>query len=763
MSAHLSGIVELLSADAPAPFGSTSPVLGTTDGRRSPVLSERSSDLGGGSSKPGSPRPPPLKALAQPLLERAEEGHIGPAPATTSADGGGGEEESRSVAVTKALIYGCINAVVCAPVMISFASIIFRHPTFHRDAATYARLVKLVLFSSAVHQTVFVTTSSLVFAVGQVQDAGLIFLSSMANQVVEALEKRQAPYDEVIATALVALASSTTLLGLALVLTGKLRLAGLVQYLPLPVVGGYLAYIGLYCFEAGLSLMSGTEVTSVAQMAEQPASCLETWSSFRPSLVHWDVLPSLLPTWLAMYTVVAFSSSLDVAAIQMDMGKQLDFNHELITVGLSNAASGLCGGFTGSYIFSTTIFTYRTGTRLRLCGAVVIAAELLLFASPVTVGAYVPKLFFGAVLTFIAADLLVDWLWAARHKVHPTEYAIILLTFGAINCFGLEVGMCGGVLIAMCHFIIDYASAPVVRRIDVRSTVLRSFAHSRALAGEQTRLISLRCRGYIFFGSTLRIMEDVLSAVSVPPHLEPTLGRPPSKQRPSAQPAPPTRFVLFDFAAVTGLDATAARACFLNLTRTLAPLGIEALEYCEEKLLEEATRKQPIGTREFDSSPFVARAATQSAPDLAHLAALAGEPGGGEENSQRRQRGQLAGEVELWEERASGKRGADREQVRIARYAHGGIFGELDFFLHNRRSFRAEAGGGGTSLLTLTRGRLRDMQSEAPHLAAALEHALLRYLCFQVNAKLGLVDGVSDVTDPFARASQPLSTRANPP
>jgi len=48
---------------------------------------------------------------------------------------------------------------------------------------------------------------------------------------------------------------------------------------------------------------------------------------------------------------------------QMDMGKQLDFNHELITVGLANAASGLSGGFTGSYIFSTTVFTYRTGAR----------------------------------------------------------------------------------------------------------------------------------------------------------------------------------------------------------------------------------------------------------------------------------------------------------------------------------------------------------------------------------------------------------------
>ena len=38
------------------------------------------------------------------------------------------------------------------------------------------------------------------------------------------------------------------------------QLAGLVQYLPLPVVGGYLAFIGLYCLEAGLSLMSGVQV-----------------------------------------------------------------------------------------------------------------------------------------------------------------------------------------------------------------------------------------------------------------------------------------------------------------------------------------------------------------------------------------------------------------------------------------------------------------------------------------------------------------------
>ena len=101
---------------------------------------------------------------------------------------------------------------------------------------------------------------------------------------------------------------------------------------------------------------------------QQPVGgALDAFAYFQFDLVRWELLPSLFPTWLGMYVVVAFSSSLDVAAIQMDMGKQLDFNHELITVGISNTLSGLLGGFTGSYIFSQTIFTFRTGTRSRVC------------------------------------------------------------------------------------------------------------------------------------------------------------------------------------------------------------------------------------------------------------------------------------------------------------------------------------------------------------------------------------------------------------
>ena len=40
-----------------------------------------------------------------------------------------------------------------------------------------------------------------------------------------------------------------------------------------------------------------------------------------------------IPTALALFFVVAFGSSLDVAAIQQDSPEPLDYNKELVTVG----------------------------------------------------------------------------------------------------------------------------------------------------------------------------------------------------------------------------------------------------------------------------------------------------------------------------------------------------------------------------------------------------------------------------------------------
>jgi hypothetical protein len=41
---------------------------------------------------------------------------------------------------------------------------------------------------------------------------------------------------------------------------GALKLGNMVQFLPTPVVQGYLAFIGQFCMEAGLGLMAGVTV-----------------------------------------------------------------------------------------------------------------------------------------------------------------------------------------------------------------------------------------------------------------------------------------------------------------------------------------------------------------------------------------------------------------------------------------------------------------------------------------------------------------------
>ena len=135
----------------------------------------------------------------------------------------------------RACVVGLVNSIVAIPVTLSFAAIIFKAPFF---APYLGALVKLVFLSSAIHAAVFSAFSTMPFAVGQVQDVGLIFLSAEASGVAAYCAARGASPAETLATVLVVVSCSTALVGLLIVATGALRLASLVQYVPLPVIGG---------------------------------------------------------------------------------------------------------------------------------------------------------------------------------------------------------------------------------------------------------------------------------------------------------------------------------------------------------------------------------------------------------------------------------------------------------------------------------------------------------------------------------------------
>ena len=438
-----------------------------------------------------SPKPSPSRSLSR------------SSPKITARRHSHKEETS----VLTSFIYGMINATIVLPVLMSFSSIIYRDQAF----LPYSNvLVKLTLASGIVHQLCFSTFSSLPFAVGQVQDAGLIFLSSMASNIVKYCRDRKLDDEAILATSTVGLSLCTGLLGVALVGIGKLRLAQYVQLLPTSVVGGYLAYIGWFCGLSGVGLMANdpevtfslfiekfffvlpgllgglgiyvsasylkhmavlpccilalllifyvllwTTDTSVAEATEngwirkmhEPPRWFETWKYFAFDKVQWYALPQLLLTEISMIFVVALSSSLDVAAIELELGRPLDYNHELGTVGISNIISGFSGGYTGSYIFSQSIFSLRAGIRSRLSGYFLALCQVVVFLLPFPILSFIPNFFFGSLLSMICIDLMYEWLFDVRTKVTQVEYSICLCTFILIQLTNIEYGIVMGVVI----------------------------------------------------------------------------------------------------------------------------------------------------------------------------------------------------------------------------------------------------------------------------------------------------------------------------
>lgn len=412
------------------------------------------------------------------------------------------------------VMYGAINCTIILPVIMSFGNIIYRDDAFIDYLPI---LIKLTLFSGMIHQLVFSCFSTLKFAVGSVQDAGLIFLSKMAHDMVQYCRANNHDEETMLATVTVGLSCAAAALGVGLIIIGKLGLASYVQMLPTCVVAGYLAYIGWFVGYSGLGIMAGVaDLTPILLMerfvfvlpgvaggafiyiavrkfrhvavlplcitfllaifyfllfvtgssiadatesgwirkTEKAPAWYQTWDYIQIDKVAWGALPQLWLTWTGMLFVVALSSSLDVAAIELEIKKPLDYNRELRVVGLSNLLSGLTGGYTGSYIFSQTIFALRIGVKGRAQGFAIAFFCLLVIVIPFPILSYVPNFFYGSLLSMICIDLVYEWLWEFRYKVTTAEYLVGLSTFGLIQGLGVEYGLLAGIaLYVVCYLL----------------------------------------------------------------------------------------------------------------------------------------------------------------------------------------------------------------------------------------------------------------------------------------------------------------------
>ncbi|KAK1736025.1 sulfate permease family inorganic anion transporter [Skeletonema marinoi] len=494
------------------------------------------------------------------------------------------EEEERGYTFLHIVIYAIINVIIAVPGLIGYASVIFNHPSFQPHMA---ELAKLVIFSSFVHQLTFTLFSSLSFAIGTVQDAGLIFLSAMANTIANEIINDGGTIEEVISTTLVVLPLGTAALGLVLMLLGKFRLLDIVSYLPMPVIGGYLAFIGYFCLEAGVALLlyfcsvTLDEARDSGWIGEEtpPVAPKELIHLVDFNLVHWSMIKKCMGTWVGMLFVVAFASCLDIAAVSIDMGKPLDTNKEMVTVGASNFMSGLLFGFT--------------------VGVFIMAAYLFVCISPINILSVAPLFFLGSTLIFIGYDLLWEWLVDIREKLFLMEYLVLLTTFIAIQIIGMDFGIIFGVVVAVIDHVASTTRISSLQRVMKRSRAVWSNDHWQLLQlhgyhPSNPKIVTLELSGPVFFGSSQKVMDEIMNEIGLSvsedevkkmsmasPHTSTHISGLrrnnsfPKNRRVQVKPkVMMPRYVVIDISEMHLLDASAATSCFGQLAKLCEKRGI---------------------------------------------------------------------------------------------------------------------------------------------------------------------------------------------
>lgn len=304
--------------------------------------------------------------------------------------------------------------------------------------------------------------------------------------------------------------------------------------------------------------------------------------------VSWSVLPAQSGSLLALFLITIIDLLLVASGLELALERNLDLNRELRVTGLANGATGLFGGFVACLSTSRTLLAQKAGATGRLSGFVVAAVGfvMLLFGDPII--AYIPKPVLGGLLLYLGLSLLVQWLYESWPKLRRADYALIWVILLAIGMGGLLPGIGVGIVIASIIFTITYSRIPILKHdlvgTDYPSNRGRTFQQQRYLNRHAQQIRILWLQGYLFFGTTIQLVEYVTNLVA---DREQTL-----------------RFLVLDFHHSSGVDASALLS-FTKLQRLTREQGV-ALLYTglSDDLLAQFEKEKIIRTQDQEQTLF---------------------------------------------------------------------------------------------------------------------------------------------------------------
>jgi sulfate permease, SulP family len=340
--------------------------------------------------------------------------------------------------------------------------------------------------------------------------------------------------------------------------------------LPVILLSG-LTVVQLALAAYGVSL---ADAQSQGWLFKPPAAVglTPTWDVNDLRSFPWHDLPGLSGELFAVMFVTAISTLLNTTGIEFVTKREADLQRDLKTVGVGNLVAAALGGYVSTIALNRTSLNYVAGGRGRLSGLTVAAVALLMLTVHPGFLGYVPKSVLGALLLYLGAQLVYEWLIDSARRISPIEYVSLL----AIALLILQVGFIAGVLIGVIIGCATFAvSASRVNAIkfsfdgsEYRSTLDRRPEELTILARHGRQIQGMSLQSYLFFGSANRLFQQVKALFSR---------------------EPPCRFLVFDFRLVTGIDSSAMHS-FTQIKRAAEEVGARLVLVNLSSELEHAFR-----------------------------------------------------------------------------------------------------------------------------------------------------------------------------
>jgi SulP family sulfate permease len=722
--------------------------------------------------------------------------------------------------IATVLVVGFVCGQLAVVFAISNASLLARGVL----SAQLSTMIVVALFSVGIMAVTTAFTSGIRGQITTTQAISMVALAAVSGAAATGFSgPPEGP--AFLATVLAAMGLTTALTGLTMLLLGLAGLGRIIRFVPYPVFGGFLAITGWYLVVGGLEIVVGEPVglsriadpevrlklmlavafasfmlvfgrrmksavllpvavvavivafnlvvaAAVVPLAELQRTgwvipVPEDGAAWPPIAfadlggVDWKAVLGAMVFAPAVVLVTVAAAIMNASGIELEIGTDIDLNRELRSMGLGNVLSGLFGGVPGFPSVSGTLMAARLGAAERVTGVLAGCTVLLGVVFAQDLMSVTPAPLLGALLMWLGAPLLIQWVLKPIRRLHKGEYAIILLILAVSILAGFPAGILTGLVMALGLFVVEYSRVATARFIadgrdyhgDLMPEALRDVLKRHGGA-----VVIAKLSGFVFFGTGDRIVQEIVQRVVANGERSP-------------------RFVVMDFRRVTGIDSSAVMS-FVRLQRFaarrdiaivlsgLAPAIRERLasggldldggatiriEPSLDDALHWATERLMAALAPESVEPLASGAAGQA------VAGILGDDGLAramypyldrvlfEAGARVIEQGAISDDIYFIEEGEGVVQlePADAAPVRLAAFGRGTILGEVAFYRGEPRSASIIAR---TPIVasSLSRAALDSLEAEAPELAARFHQQMARVLAGRLQSANRLIRVLAD-------------------